>query len=89
MLGWKPHLVAFAKREINMKVQIIVALVFFAIFAALLPGTHYIYVANAGYYMGQFVTVAAVLLMWGCLAAGFVSLFFHKIKALYLSIENG
>ncbi|MBR9727544.1 hypothetical protein ACFOD0_04400 [Shewanella intestini] len=69
-----------------MKIQIIVALVFFAIFAALLPGTHYIYLANADYYMGQFVTVSAVLLMWFSLVAGFVSLFFHKLKALYQSI---
>ena len=89
MMGWKPHLVAFAKRELIMKIQIIVALMFFALFAALLPGTHYIYVSNADYYMGQFVTVAAVLLMWCSLFAGFASLFFHKIKKVYLSIANG
>ncbi|GIU52027.1 MULTISPECIES: hypothetical protein [Shewanella] len=72
-----------------MKIQIIVALVFFAIFAALLPGTHYIYVANADYYMGQFITVVSVLFMWICLFAGFASLFFHKIKKVYQSIANG
>ncbi|ARD23969.1 MULTISPECIES: hypothetical protein [Shewanella] len=71
-----------------MKIQIIVALVFFAIFAALLPGTHYIYVANADYYMGQYITVASVLLMWISLFAGIASLFFHKIKSLYQSIYN-
>ncbi|PMG51460.1 hypothetical protein BCU91_16355 [Shewanella sp. 10N.286.52.B9] len=77
---------SLCQKELIMKIQIIVALMFFAVFAALLPGTHYIYVANADYYMGQFVTVAAVLLMWGSLFAGFVSLFFHKIKKLYQSI---
>lgn len=82
----KQHLVVIAHERAKMKIQIVVSLIFFAIFAALLPGTHYIYVANADYYMGQFVTVAAVLLMWGCLGAGIASLFFHKIKKLYQSI---
>lgn len=82
----KPNLVALATRVLFMKIQIIVALMFFAIFAALLPGNHYIYVTNADYYMGQFVTLATVLLMWGSLIAGFISLFFHKIKKVYQSI---
>ncbi|WP_394130196.1 hypothetical protein [Shewanella maritima] len=69
-----------------MKIQIIVALVCFAVFAALLPGSHYFYVANSDTMIGTYMSFVVVLVMWGSLFAGFASLFFHKLKALYQSV---
>ncbi|QBF82636.1 hypothetical protein EXU30_07990 [Shewanella maritima] len=69
-----------------MKIQIIVALLCFAVFGALLPGSHYVYATYCDTMAGFYLSFVVVMIMWISLFAGFASLFFHKLKALYQSV---